>query len=733
MSIHLTSGRKKFSENDWCFAINPTTGNLTAGNYYFSIQGRNRVGLNEPLISNLIAVPTNSTLIITLKPSIYQSGENWFDFIISISQINNANSFKQILAINLKNNDDIFLPNLPLDIVLNNDFDLETDKEFCSVDDIDDSNFKNGKIIKLITNNFLYEFYQNIYLEENEISINQFNTDNGSFKRVLSSNKNITDTSNYGGCDLDIRGDLALLDYLRIPSYQINGTNSELLKFTVDNNSETNIPANSLISITSFINGVDGAGYLQNSIYVIYRGFVNLTTGVLRVTDEDDIPLNFIGLSQLYDSSNPNLFLPDVIKPNEGFVIDLYVNLNPLNLSNLFTNNSGLLLYPSVALDYIRYSPFYEIFTEGAIVNKPDYCFLDPQLDGNIVVKKGEFVFKGYSITRNFEEEYLLSNNAEQFLNLTTNGVIESYLTIETLPFNSVNIARIKCLAGKSKVSNKLTVTLSSNSTIKIKLALPVVDEKIKIRDNYSNLDLRNELITFPTEVLELYIKKPDNQIVKWDFITEPLDEQIIEIGTLPVTEIDAEDINLETDFGLINSPVISLEENTVGLIPAGTYEIYGSFVYTGLQVTDILDTLKIFDIKNLGTGTGQINYSIANINSVSNLLLNLQNSLNYEILLVGNCTLANVVSYQKGSTINILFRQDGTGNRVVTFEDKWKFPDSVSTLSLTPNSVTYLKGFVTDNGIYCSLEKVYDIENTPNDGMFGNDTQLNNNLVLIN
>lgn len=731
MSIYFSSGRNQFPEDVWCFTTIPNSGTLTAENYYFTIQGRNRVGVNLPRISNLINIPENSSLVITLKDNIYKSGENWFDIVLSISKTTNPEDFKQFLVVNIKDTDDSYWSPFPLDITLNKNSDLETEKEYCNIEDIDDTNFQNGKIIKLTSTTFLYEFYKSLFLAEEDLNLNQFNTTLGCFKRLLSSNKYIFNVEDYGGCNLNIQSDLAALDYYRYLEYTIDGSNSPVLRFTISNETYNSFPAGSLIYIESFLNNADANSYLQDCIFVTYIGFVNLTTGILRTTDSLENPLDGLNFIQNYDTKASNLYLPDDLNPNEGFILDISINLNAISLSNVFTNNSQLLLFPDIYNSFVRYSPFYEIFTEGIIVNKPDYSFIEPLLNGNVLVKKGEVIYKGYSVLRNTEEEVIIINNQEQYLNLTNSGTLESYLLSETTPFNSINLARIKCLVGKSKISNKITITIPSNSSLNFKLNLDVVDNKILVRNNYENKNLRNNRINFPTIDIEIYIKKSDNTIIKIPYLIETIAEQNISINILPTTIIEETSLNLDTDFGLINSPILTTTETTGGLIPAGTYEIYCSFIYTGLEVTDILDTLKRFDLNNLGTGTGQIDYSITTLDSSPNLVLDLQSSLNYEINLIGNCILENVTQFLEGSVINILFKQDEIGNKLLTFGTNWKFINSNSAISLYPNSVSYLKGFVTKDGIYCAITYPYTVDESLN--IFGNNFQLNNNFPLNN
>ncbi len=77
---------------------------------------------------------------------------------------------------------------------------------------------------------------------------------------------------------------------------------------------------------------------------------------------------------------------------------------------------------------------------------------------------------------------------------------------------------------------------------------------------------------------------------------------------------------------------------------------------------------------------------------------------------LTGNVTLANPSNRKFGQSGMIVFRQDPTGSRAITFGSHWKFPKSAAkTLTTTGSSTDVLFYQVLDNDeILCSLQKGY-------------------------
>lgn len=99
MSVIFPSGRQIFDSSQ--IEINITTdGNITsqyAGVYYFSIQGRNRIGKNYQYITNAITIPINGNVEIKVKN--LKWAEEWIYITIGLSTSNNPITFQQIMNI----------------------------------------------------------------------------------------------------------------------------------------------------------------------------------------------------------------------------------------------------------------------------------------------------------------------------------------------------------------------------------------------------------------------------------------------------------------------------------------------------------------------------------------------------------------------------------------------------------------------------------------------------------
>lgn len=86
----------------------------------------------------------------------------------------------------------------------------------------------------------------------------------------------------------------------------------------------------------------------------------------------------------------------------------------------------------------------------------------------------------------------------------------------------------------------------------------------------------------------------------------------------------------------------------------------------------------------------------------------NLNTFINGTMTLTGNLTLANPTNAKPGQSGVIVFVQDATGSRTISFGTDWKFPaGAVETLSTAASSVDALFYTVRASGfILCSLQK---------------------------
>ena len=96
------------------------------------------------------------------------------------------------------------------------------------------------------------------------------------------------------------------------------------------------------------------------------------------------------------------------------------------------------------------------------------------------------------------------------------------------------------------------------------------------------------------------------------------------------------------------------------------------------------------------------------NVPTIANIELNLESNDLFKIVLTQNVYL-NTVNIIEGSSVFIVFKQDGTGSRTVTFSSQFVFVDGdENTVKADANSISILVGVCIDNSIYCSAIKQY-------------------------
>jgi hypothetical protein len=738
MAIIFSSGRTTFDASDWDVTVNTSAvgSTLLAGTYYFSLQGRNRVGFNEPIYKQ-ITISNNDSIIIDIFSTSYQDGEDWRDLIISYSTTGDPSTYYQIIALPFKyDGTEIISGSLPQNIELLNPNDLESLTTFATEGDIVDTTFYNGRIIYINSLANAYELFRfdNSALIELD-GVNAFLGPAGVYRKVSSPFTIVTDAFDYKGSNLDIQSDLSLLDIVFLPVYILDGSQSPAIKFTILNVSQVDIPAQSLITLNTFINTIESTSLLSNSVFVTYRGFTNLQTGALRKVNYATLQaITELDNAIIYNVENSNLFTPDVIKPDEGFVIEVYFDLDPSNFSALFNDNSGLFIFPKIDNVYIRYSPFYEIFTDGARVNSLDTLNLLPTASGNILVESGEVVYLGYISTRNFSEDISIPTSENKQLVLDVAGNITAEDLGSPLAYRNLIVATIYKETGESVVSSPQQITISANSSISLDLEIGLdVDNKLTIRAGATDPRMRGNKINPFIAQAYLYVVAPDTNIYQIPVTLTNVTTQNVTISDLTGATI-LTSVNTTTPFGLIDPPVLlnPTENLALGLLPAGQYTIYVGYDYTGFDVTDIRDTLQIFDINNLGGSSNTsgflVNKQVITTNSTTTSL-DLESNTVFDITVTQDTTIASSATVQDGATVTIILRFDNVGGHTVNFASFYDFGDFAPFLDSDPDTVNIIKCEVTDTGANCYIETGTSTD--PSSTTVGNGTTFGNGFAV--
>ncbi len=741
MPTIFSSGRNEIPISAWSVQVGTVPSTLKAGTYYFSLQGRNRVGLNYPTYQE-ITIEENQSIRFSIYADAFKEGEDWLDFIIGTknNDCDIDTDYYQVESVNAKYfNSEIPINSYPIRINITSNSYFAKETPFNLISNIVDSNIKNGQIIKITDSNLLYEFFKNeVPFEPFIPSSKIFKTTNGVYRFRKSSLTYIDDIYDYGGCNLDINSDLSRVDQLNLPVYPINQNQSPPLRFTLLNTGLTAIAKDSVIALNIYVDNKESTGLFKDAVFCIFRGFTNINTGELRTIDymtclecpELNVPIP-------YSVDFPNLYLPDKINPDEGLIIEIYLELSNINFVSYFEDNSSLYIYPSISSTIFRYSPFYEIFVEGVRVNKFDKFDIVPYESGQILVKSGQVISKGYSYLRTSEEILTIPNSSTQNILLNQIGRLSVQNSSLAFSDNLTKVATISKLVGKSKLSQPLVVTLDADAkTLNFKLKIGLdSNAKIKIKSLYEETTLRNVPIEPFLTTASLIIKLPNDLYVQTTVTLTNVVEQLVSISS--ITGLTQEELTLNTtsDFGLIDSPVLAEStENTSGSLNSGEYSIWAYYNYTGTDVTGISDVLPFFDLDSFGGG-GSGNTTLYSVTiSDSTFILNFKTGQQYYITLEADTEILNPVQFDIGSRILLFIQQDSIGNKVFTFDTLFKFGIGVTPfIDPTPYYVTVVEGFITLKGILCKVIDTYDATPPAVSSSLNNTNQLSNTFRIGN
>jgi hypothetical protein len=128
----------------------------------------------------------------------------------------------------------------------------------------------------------------------------------------------------------------------------------------------------------------------------------------------------------------------------------------------------------------------------------------------------------------------------------------------------------------------------------------------------------------------------------------------------------------------------------------------------TGLNFTG--NGVSVANVSNLATITieGQID-TVSNVGSISGSFTpNRAIATVQQATLTGNLSLLPPTNMNVGQSLTLIFKQDATGNRILTANSSYKFAGNFKTLSFTGNSIDMLNMFYDGTNYYVALTTGY-------------------------
>lgn len=581
MALYYANGREVFTPDVWSITVT-SGGSLNAGTYYFSLQGRNRIGLNKLLISDAVVIPQNGKVEISVNSSALQSGEEWLCFVIGSSTTPTESSFVQLATLPvLDPNNQNTLFSFPRSVTFDSN---EHIKLSTTVTTLPTTNLINGMLRGYSTNGIIYEL--DLY--------DRTSVDDGTLVKVVSGNrwKARPTFSTYvssifvsGGCRQDIR----TIDTSNAISVLYNPDGSTSTPVSLWLTGDNNVIERGLrVNVDLFVGSQNMSQKLDGKALLTFLGFVNLNTGEIRTTRSDGSLIEGIGLNQTFNANYPVLTLEDDLQTNEAYSFNLAFRFSSAEWVGLLPEGANL---KALANFSAVSGVFQELsaFTGDCILNKGKLRRIVPNTGLSVKALSGSGIIQNYSFPLVNEQNIfgLAPNTDNQKIAINGNGSVYYSPTVE-IPAGSVLRAIVSTKKGVTNpalFSN--SIYINQDGGIRFTVVYPTA-----IRDNYPDVIAENTQGLFNVPRIVVYIRKLGNGEVKaFDklIVVPGVSQTFIIVDWSKGITISQIPQTLDTAFGLFDIPQpTNIQSISQGNFEADDYQITIAFEYDGNQVTKI-------------------------------------------------------------------------------------------------------------------------------------------------
>jgi hypothetical protein len=595
MSILYSAGRDTLDNVDWTVTVG-AGGNLTANSYFFSVQAKNRIGVNYPLQSGIVNVANNDKITFTINSSALKSGEGWISYIIGFSRDNDITTFQQLAEIPIYDPTDDYQTALgfPLTLEITEDTQLIKQNIVSSHLNFPTTNLVNGQLVGLTSTGkiYYYDEYDNSSVEDLDLV---FDAVVGRWKFVGTwFFIELVSVEGTYGCRQDLRN-IEDASITQTPSYNLDGNTSPFVYIWLTNDSGNDIEVGTRLGISILVGTENKTQLLNQKVKITLQGYVDVTTGVLRTTYLEDgiTPIENIGVEELYDVNLNNIYLYDKCLTSEAILLKIALVLDKAQYLGLLPDNAFVRLLPYFSTSVSTYTNIGDLFQNGIIFDSGNFRRIVPDIGLSAIALEGSGIVRDYTFPVLGQQLVpdLQYNLADQLIYINRQGICY-YSASLVAPSDSVQRAIVSTLAGESIVcgwSSYVSVLLGQSLEVTLQYPCDVYGYGT-IRSDYPDVIAGNVLGKFNPEKVRVYVQRQsDGEIRYFEFGVLPDVSQVVSILDFSLGTVSS----LPTvNYGLFTPTSNSAVADVSGSLLADSYRVSYSFIYEGTSITDIDHTV---------------------------------------------------------------------------------------------------------------------------------------------
>jgi hypothetical protein len=586
----LASGRQQLPFSSGNVAVTSGGSNSVSRTYYLALLGENPAGMN--LLSTIVGpvtIASGQQLAITVPNTSRLSGEGWTNYVIGVSTSNTPSTFTQLAKVDAYSGSSPI--SLPATLTLDTNEKLDASPNAVGTSASLPASPIHGMIRVVNGLGSYYEFVAGSTESPTPDGAAVkliLNATGGRWFRVPSRSVYVAATTDPGGCDRSIQ-DIDP-DGIVPSRYASDGAQGKLLTYWLLNNDGSAITAGKRIGATVYQNGAVKSALFAGKLKLIFRGYTDSATGLLRTTDNDDgSTLEGIGIEQTYSDNKSGLFLPDDLDDGEAYVFDAYPQFSASQFNEPLVDGTIITIIPFFYDQAGAYNP------AGEVVGNIIYAKFDRRrvlptsgLFLNAAKGSGTVYYKDFIGVGPTTVSGIQANTASQKIAINGNGTVywKGSAAIES---TEALRAIVSTVSGVSVAGAATAVTVSGSQGVSLTVAFPTT-----IRGDYPDL-IAGVTATPNAPSITVYARHVGSGVIRkfTGIAIVPTGPQTIElsdwtgattIGSIPAAP--TADFSCFAPAGV--TPVVSAFSGT---FPAGSMEFSYAFEYTGNTVTKITHT----------------------------------------------------------------------------------------------------------------------------------------------
>jgi hypothetical protein len=585
MRFQYASGRSRLCT----LSTGTTGGSISAGTYYFWLQGRNDVGYTLFSDSSSVTVSESSGgITLTIPSDAYREGENWSFFAISINTVDDPSTSKLLLLVPAVTSSQAPI-SLPQTLTLTEENHIATEQ---TVSDLGIS-VKNGSLREYSVNSNVYRYSSTSTAEIDGSSVISASPQSGRWllhKDGFSTYITSTEDSELG-CDvsvLEIDEDNNVIDI----NYALDGSEGLKRKFWFYNDTQSTIASGKVFGLIVEVLGQDVTTNFYGFLQTTFKGHWDRTSESLITTLVDGVTdLPYLDITETFDKSQNNLILTRDLEPGQAWILEVYPEFSNHELSAnvLPPYGSNIELYGFIYLNSVTSTDLGDFLGDCILPTDPNLRRVVPLAGRAVKVLSGISIVDRKHSGKATESSGLglASNTADQLIVLGSNGGVY----VDTVVADTEALrAKVSTVAGYSHVSVGSSGLYEGATTATFDVNLTYPDS---IRPDYPDVIANDSNGEFNISGIRIFIVRKDFdteafydvKVTDLIYVADPFPTSIsIDYSTL--NDFDSNTFLSLPQFGLWEPSQPSITDVGTGSIYK--YQAYCQYYYDGNIVTGI-------------------------------------------------------------------------------------------------------------------------------------------------